>query len=192
MQDESDSGATHAADIAATSALPGPRSLPSRGPNSPSGLTGKRTAATGQYPRARQTPPPGGRATPAPPPAAGRFCGTCGARLEPGSAFCGQCGTPVTTSGVHSTKMRATSAGPGFYRASAGGAWDEADEADGDARTVAELPMEQVFGGGGYADYAPADDNSRTQRLIFGVLCLIGSFVLAVAAIVLAIATFSH
>lgn len=82
--------------------------------------------------------------------------------------------------------------------------WEDTgwDDHDGDAPTVAELPMDDVYsnypgrtsyaGQGGYAGqgaYA-GEDSSRTLRLLVGILCLVGSFATAIAAIVLALATF--
>ena len=52
-----------------------------------------------------------------------RFCGTCGARLEPGEAFCGQCGTPV---GAGADYTRNVPAGPtSRYYAGGNGAWSD-------------------------------------------------------------------
>jgi hypothetical protein len=38
-----------------------------------------------------------------------------------------------------------------------------------------------------YAPTAPASDSSRTVKVVFGVLCLIASIILAVLAIILAL-----
>ncbi len=173
IDDQDDFGATHAADIAATNALP--NGQPSRRPAL--GASGLHAGSANQYARA----PRSGVNAPTPPPVVSttRFCATCGAPLEPGRSFCGQCGTPVSTSGVHSS---ATNSVPsGIYRRSSVG-WDDLD---GDAPTVAEMPMEDLYG-----DMAAPEDASRTLRILVGVLCLIGSFATAAAAIILALQTF--
>lgn len=186
FEDQEDYAATQAGDLGATTALPGGQPTPR-----PSlGVSGLHNGSTNQYPY----PPRGGVGAPAPvspaspPPSTTRFCGTCGAVLEPGRPFCGQCGTPVSTSGVHSTGMRPMSSGSGLYRQSSVG-WGEAD---GDAPTVAEMPMGDLYGGYGaaYSEDVAAEDSSRALRIVVGVLCLIGSFATAVAAIVIALHTF--
>lgn len=118
-----------------------------------------------------------------------QFCGTCGAPLEPGRAYCGQCGTPVSQSGVQSMSTGAyrSPSGSSLYQHS-GIDWDDDD--DGDAPTVAELPMEELYGNHTGAGAYGAEDSSRSLRIMVGILCLIGSFATAVAAIVLALATF--
>ena len=45
----------------------------------------------------------------------GRFCGTCGARIERGEVFCGQCGTPVGSSRTSYTGQGMTGSGPSRY-----------------------------------------------------------------------------
>lgn len=178
IEEQDDYGATRAADIGATSALPNGR--PS--PRPPLGVSGIHTGSTNQYPRAPRSGVGAPLATP--PPATTRFCGTCGAALEPGRPFCGQCGTPVNTSGVHGTAKRPAPSGSSLYRQS-GGVWADVD---GDAPTVAEMPMGDLYGD--YGDLAQPEDSSRTLRILVGVLCLIGSFATAVAAIVIAMGTF--
>jgi hypothetical protein len=113
----------------------------------------------------------------------GRFCSTCGASLEAGRAFCGQCGAPVSDSGFHSTAMRAAPSGSGVYRATSDANWSDGDE---DAPTVADMSVHDVYEAAGYG----LDDSSRALRIWVGALCLIGSFATAIAAIVLALATF--
>jgi hypothetical protein len=174
FDDQGDFGATHAADIGATTALP--NGQPS--PRPPLGASGVHSGSTNQYSRAPRTAVNVSRT---PPPGATRYCGTCGAPLEPGRPFCGQCGTPVNTSGTHSTAMNAAASPSGLYRRS-GASWTGLD---GDAPTVAEMPMEDL-----YDDMAAPEDTSRTLRILVGVLCLVGSFATASAAIIVALATF--
>jgi hypothetical protein len=176
FDDQGDFGATNAADIGATTALPGGQPTP-RPPLRPSVVQG----GTNQYPRAPRTGVNAPPLTPPPVVSTTRFCGTCGAPLEPGRPFCGQCGTPVSTSGVHSTAMNASPSSSGLYRGSGAG-WGALDS---DAPTVAEMPMENLYG-----EMAAPDDTSRSLRILIGVLCLVGSFATAVAAIVLALHTF--
>jgi hypothetical protein len=187
MEDQTDNGVTREADIAATTAVPGSRPTP---PRAPLGGSGVHSPSTGGYPRAPRTG--SGFAPQAPQdaaPATSRFCGTCGARLEPGRPFCGQCGTPVSVSGVHnSTAMRAAPSGSGVYRTGSSAQWPR--QIDGDSPTVAEMPMQDLYGEGDYQGEYQVDDSSRTMRIVVGILCLIGSFATAVAAIVLALATF--
>jgi len=175
IDDQDDFGATHAADIAATTALPNGR--PS--PRPALGASGLHAGSANPYVR---TPRTGVNAPPTPPVVSTtRFCGTCGAALEPGRPFCGQCGTPVSTSGVHSSATNSVSPSSAMYRRS-GADWDDLDA---DAPTVAEMPM-----GNFYTGEAAPEDTSRALLILVGVLCLIGSFATAVAAIVLALHTF--
>jgi zinc-ribbon domain len=125
-----------------------------------------------------------------------RYCGTCGARIEPGEVFCGQCGTPVGAGGNN----------PGAYgggRSSASGRYRTEDEGvwspgQGDALTEAIMsgpptPMPAQFGRGAVsspysATYAPTSgyDNAgsaRTTRIVWGILCLVASLLLAAAAV---------
>jgi hypothetical protein len=193
FEDQDDYAATRAGDLGATTALPNGQPTPR-----PSlGASGLHSGSPNQYPYTPRSgvaaPTPGAPVklpvkSATPPPTTTRYCGTCGAALEPGRPFCGQCGTPVTTSGVHGTAKRPAPSASGLYRQS-GADWDDVD---GDAPTVAEMPMGELYGGygGAYGDDVPADDSSRALRIIVGVLCLIGSFATAVAAIVIALNTF--
>src|SRR5215469_15139652 len=78
-----------------------------------------------------------------------RYCGTCGARIEPGEVFCGQCGTPV---GAGGNSLGAYSGG----RSSGSGRYRMEDDDDvwspgqGDALTEAipPAPMPAQFGRG--------------------------------------------
>lgn len=129
-----------------------------------------------------------------------RYCGTCGARVEPGEAFCGQCGSPVGAGADYTRDM--TISGSAHYPAGAtgAGAWGDAD---GDALTEAyDFPPPPVvapynrggLSGGSYAPArygvtpAPPSAASRTNRTIFGLLCLLGSLISAAGAVYLAIA----
>lgn len=199
-EEQDDFGATRASDFGATSALPNSRPPGSQAGRPPYSSLGIREQ-TSHYPRAsradapmapRTPTPPAGPATPSPAAAAStRYCGTCGAPLDPGRPFCGQCGTPVSTSDVNGPAMTPSPSGSGLYRGSgAGWSGSQWSESDGDAPTVAELPMDDLYGS--YSGRSPvvADDSSRTLRLVVGILCLIGSFATAIAAIILALATF--
>jgi hypothetical protein len=79
--------------------------------------------------------------------------------------------------------MRATPSGSGVYRMASDVDWTSDDE---DAPTVADLSVGDVYNAAGYG----LDDSSRALRLWVGALCLVGSFATAIAAIVLALATF--
>jgi hypothetical protein len=175
IDDQDDFGATHAADSGATTALPDGQ--PSRRPAL--GASGLHAPSASPYAR---TPRTGVKAPPTPPVVSTtRFCATCGAPLEPGRSFCGQCGTPVSTSGVHSSATNSVPPASGMYRRSVAD-WDDLDA---DAPTVAEMPMENF-----YTDVAAPEDASRALVILVGVLCLIGSFATAAAAIILALRTF--
>lgn len=129
-----------------------------------------------------------------------RYCGTCGARIEPGEVFCGQCGTPV---GAGGTSLGAygggRGSGSGRYRVEDDEVWSPGQ---GDALTEAILPgppapMPAQFGRGAVsspygATYAPAsgyDDagSARTTRIVWGILCLVASLLLAAAAVGVAV-----
>lgn len=145
-------------------------------------------------------------------PATGRYCGTCGARMEAGRAFCGQCGTPTSTG---STGTSADTYGWGGASGSEGGRYRRGDDPtwsphDGDAPTEAALDLPLPFApgyggayraagrsydGSGYGSSygamprpAPrgAPEASRTLRMALGVVCLAGSAVSAIIAILLA------
>jgi hypothetical protein len=128
-----------------------------------------------------KTPGQVSAATPAP--ASTRYCGACGARIEPGQTFCGQCGTPVSASGVFSSGMTSVSSDSGHYIV---GGYPEWDPDDRDAPTVVDAPIR-----GGYRAPSTSDASGRALRIIVGVLCLLGSLISAIAAIVLALITFT-
>ena len=79
--------------------------------------------------------------------------------------------------------MAAVSSDSGHYMV---GGYPEWDPDDRDAPTVVDAPMR-----GGYRVQA-ADSSGRALRIIVGVLCLVGSLISAIAAIVLALITFTH
>lgn len=170
---ESDPQATRATDPAATRA-------------DQSGRTpgGPRAGGSGLFAYAPRADSHGPQRTNAatPTPASSRFCGACGARIEPGQTFCGQCGTPVAASGVFSAAMPSAPSDSGHYVVSGYPEWDP-DERD--APTVVDAPIR-----GGYRAAPAADNSGRTLRIIVGVLCLLGSLVSAIAAIVVALITF--
>jgi hypothetical protein len=178
---ESDPQATNAADPAATRADAGSRA--------PGGVGALRAGGSGLFayaPKPAHTPSntPGRVTAATPAPASTRFCGACGARIEPGQTFCGQCGTPVTASGVFSAAMSAAPSESGHYIV---GSYPEWNPNDRDAPTVVDAPIR-----GGYRAASSGDTSGRALRVIVGVLCLLGSLVSAIAAIVLALTTFTH
>lgn len=133
----------------------------------------------------------------------GRFCGTCGARLESGMAFCGQCGSPVAASTASGLTFGASGLRPTSQQKYHVGGWSDDDGNDlteqmtgattynGYGRPGSGPGLPQ--GGMPYhpAGYAPAGQasasSSRTTRLVVGVFCLIGSIISASAAIILAL-----
>lgn len=123
----------------------------------------------------------------------GRYCGTCGARIEPGEQFCGQCGTPLLSgSGVDlGTAYRPAAFPPPSYAVDSADNWVPADH---DAPTI-EYP-EMLGGMGpsypgrmGYAHLTPtsAPGANRELRIVFGILCILGGLVSGAGAIFLAI-----
>ena len=162
------------------------------------------------------TPHGGGYGAPARVSGDARYCGTCGARIEPGQAFCGQCGTPVTSpsNGDRGTSFSpsAQNGGPSQYRVGDNQDWATNDA---DARTEMFSPAVAAHGGygsggnqgglryqsgtpynqGGYSTGYPAasaNGSARSTRILWGVLCLVGSAISAIAAIVVAIIAFAH
>ena len=173
---ESDPQATRADDPAATRADGSSRA--------PGGLRAGGSGLFAYAPRTNgpaKTPVRVSAATPAP--ASTRYCGACGARIEPGQTFCGQCGTPVSASGVFSSGMTSVSSDSGHYMV---GGYPEWDPEDRDAPTVVDAPIR-----GGYRAPSTTDASGRALRIIVGVLCLLGSLISAIAAIVLAIISFA-
>lgn len=164
-----------------------------------------RNARMNQYPTdARPTALVGGGAT-----SGGRFCGSCGARIENGVAFCGQCGSPIAASATNALTYGSNGLRPPEQERYRVGGWSDGDGND---------PTEAIPGATGYsgfgrsgagpglpyggAPYHPTGymqsrsstanaGSSHTMRLIVGVLCIIGSIVSASSAIILAI-TMGH
>lgn len=187
-------GETRAADIPPGGyAVSGPTSQSARNPRMNS------------YPtEARPTTAAGGATN------AGRFCGTCGARLESGMAFCGQCGTPVASSATNGLTFGSSAlrqSGQEQYRV---GGWPDGDGNElTEAIPGAGMPGNNGFGRSGAGPglpyggtpyhptgYMPSRSDvtarsSHTTRLIVGVLCLIGSIISASSAIILAL-TMGH
>ncbi|MEO7002694.1 MAG: zinc-ribbon domain-containing protein [Ktedonobacterales bacterium] len=161
--------------------------------------------------------PRGGYGTPARVSGDARFCGTCGARIESGQVFCGQCGTPVTSPsngdlGTSFAPSAQAASGPGRYQVGDSQDWATMD---GEARTEMFSPAmaaQDAYnngnnGGGlryqsgtpynqaGYPQNYPAatgSGSSRSTRILFGILCMVGSAISAIAAIVVAIISFGH
>lgn len=193
-------GETRAADLPAT---------PVRAPN-PAPRASAVAASSAPY--ARGTRPVGGGLPPVP--AVGgpssRYCGTCGARIENGQSFCGQCGTPVDAATPYSgTEYNAAARSADAVRYQIG-AVDEWGNGDALTEAIADVPPAHLASGfarsglhspaspygAGYAAGAGAPPletptgSSRTLRVVLGVICLACSVASAVAAIVLALATF--
>jgi len=144
-----------------------------------------------------------------------RYCGTCGARIETGQAFCGQCGTPVTSPsngdlGTSFSPSPQSNARPSQYRVGDNQDWATVD---GEAHTEMFSPAVAARGGynsdnqgglrypsgtpysqNGYQSGYPvaARGSARGSRILFGVLCLVGSAISGIAAIVVAILAFGH
>ncbi|HEX6800449.1 MAG TPA: zinc ribbon domain-containing protein [Ktedonobacterales bacterium] len=187
LDDDSPSlGATRAADVLEPKGTRAPRS---------GGATPPRPSTSAQYGASSAGTPPsprGGTGT-------ARFCGTCGARLEPGEAFCGQCGTPVSAAGDYTRNVPAGSTSR--YYVGGNGGWSGSNGDDyTEAFTAPPLPAAAPYnrpstaGGGPYtppgfgAATPPATDQSRTGRIVFGLLCILGSLVSAAGAVYIAFA----
>ena len=144
---------------------------------------------------------------------AGRYCGTCGARIEPGQAFCGQCGTPVR--GASGGSLGTSPAGaplpssPSRYQVGNDTGWHP-DDGNAPTEEIRDLPpsgygrsglrlqsgvpyQAPPYSSSGYGTSVDQPvgppDTSRTLRMILGVMCLVGSLISAVAAIILALVT---
>lgn len=129
-----------------------------------------------------------------------RYCGTCGARIAAGEAFCGQCGTPVGASGGDFGTVNMPSGPASRYQIGGGTGWTPAS---GDTPTEEYLAppshiypqtppgaayMPSTYGSGQNMPPMAAQNGSRrTVRIVFGILCLVGSIGSAVAAVVLAV-----
>ena len=131
-----------------------------------------------------------------------RYCGTCGARIERGEVFCGQCGTPVGASGNNFGNAgnpggrSAVGGSPSRYVAGDDEMWSPTQ---GDALTEAYVPpppmparYNQSMAGApynqGYGTPAPqagqaANASARTARIVWGVICLAASLMMAGAAV---------
>ena len=126
--------------------------------------------------------------------ATGRFCGTCGARVAGGEMYCGQCGSPVA-------QLSGTATGRvGMPMTLGNGTLAGWSQAEGDAPTEAFVVSQRglsrpgsstPFPAGPYGHTsgvpATATSSTRTMRVIFGVLCLVGSLVSAAAAVIVAL-----
>lgn len=129
-----------------------------------------------------------------------RYCGTCGARIAAGEAFCGQCGTPVGASGGDFGTVN-MGVGPGSRYQVGGTGWTPgsgdapteeyaASLANAYPRTQAGIPYTPpLYASGPNQPAAGAEgtESGRTVRIVFGVLCLAGSIVSAVVAVILAL-----
>ncbi len=188
VDDESPSlGATRAADAAG---------LPRGDAQWSAGASPSRASATAQYgaPSGGTPPPPRGAGTSG----TARFCGTCGARLEPGEAFCGQCGTPVGAGGDYTRSVPSNSTSR--YYVGGNATWSGAGDAYTEEYSAPPLPPAAPYtrpstpGGGAYVQpgfgtpLAPGTaGESRAGRVIFGLLCILGSLISAAGAVYLAV-----
>lgn len=165
-------------------------------PNAPSQPT--RSSRMNPYPTEARSTVMGGVTS------GGRFCGTCGARIESGMAFCGQCGTPVSGSNATGLSFGASElhqSGQEQYRV---GGWSDDNGNDlTEQMPGAGAPAYNGFGRTGVgpglpyggtpfhpAGYSPsrpggASRSSQATRLIIGVICLVASIVSASTAIIL-------
>lgn len=194
-------GETRAADVApagapATHATGSPQAYPDRTVDLPRyGATSRPTVASGRPANAGTPSLTGGPAT--------RFCGACGARITGTEAFCGQCGTPVggASDPSYGTVLSPAPHTPTGYQPGASSGWANVQ---GDAPTEAIIappppsvrglpsnPYSQVSYGsrvGTAPPQTPAPaSSSRTGRIVFGILCIVGSLISAAAAVILAL-----
>ncbi len=180
LDDTPSLGETRAADLP-----PGVR-LPDTGAAYQADAAADRTKALPHFPSTIQTADP---STPPSPTGTGRFCGACGARIVGSEAFCGQCGTPVgmATGIQHGSSFGMPPAPPSPYQLGSAPAWPSPE---GDAPTEAFVasPLAR-YSGPGYASVntAQAGGPSRGVRIVVGALCLVGSVVSAITAVLLAI-----
>ncbi len=132
----------------------------------------------------------------------GRYCGTCGARIERGEVFCGQCGTPVGTGRNTYTGQGIPTSAPARYVVGDDETWSPAHGSDLTEaimpsppppmpaqynRGVSGAPYNQAYGSApGYASPKTGQSN-RTARVVWGVVCLVGSLVVAGAAVLVAL-----
>jgi hypothetical protein len=125
-----------------------------------------------------------------------QFCGSCGARIEPGQQFCGQCGAASSfgvSSPEHGTELQRTRFTPG-PSGSMSGAWST-DEYDAPTEAFSDAfpsvaPGYSSAGPRSYGDQPRG--MSRELRIIFGILCILGGLVSGAAAIILALANAPH
>lgn len=134
----------------------------------------------------------------------GRYCGTCGARIEQGEVFCGQCGTPVGASGnSYDASGGGRSSPTGASSRYIVGDEDVWSPARGDALTEAMVPSppppipaqyNRAAPGVPYNQYSatnyaasPENQSARATRIIWGILCLVASLLVAGAAVLVAI-----
>jgi hypothetical protein len=121
----------------------------------------------------------------------GQFCGSCGARIEPGEQFCGQCGAATSfgaSSPEHGTELQRTRF-PSAPSGSMSGAWSS-DEYDAPTEAFSDaIPsLSAAYSSTGSGTYgAQSRGMSREVRIVFGILCILGGLVSGVGAIILAL-----
>ena len=124
-----------------------------------------------------------------------RYCGTCGARTTGTEAFCGQCGTPLSASGGdYGMPVRSPTSFSPRNATSGWGSGVPDDATDMYAPPPLSAYPRQMTGvpyhpGTQYGISAPsqyANDSSRTIKVVFGIICLVGSIASAIGAVILA------
>lgn len=132
-----------------------------------------------------------------------RYCGTCGARIERGEVFCGQCGTPVGSGRNSYGGQGMTSSAPSRYMTGDDEeAWSPANSSEFTEailpspppampaqynRGVPGLPYNQAYGSGTVYAASPGSGANRSARIVWGVVCLVASLVIAGAAVLVAV-----
>lgn len=130
-----------------------------------------------------------------------RYCGTCGAPIEPGRQFCGQCGTPVTGGGIsgahEGTVFTPVPSASGRYANQSGDEW-AADDYDAPTEAFAGITPGRPFGYGPSAPYARSGMHgagaasgarqgmSREMRILLGIACILAGLMSGAGAIILA------
>ncbi|MGH2409842.1 MAG: zinc ribbon domain-containing protein, partial [Chloroflexota bacterium] len=129
-------------------------------------------------------------------PATTRYCGTCGAEIEPGRQFCGQCGTPVAGLDEEGDPRTVGALRRGTFPPAAYAEYDEESwsPADQDAPTEQFIPPYTRPGApyrqsGFYESVGRPTGGgmSREMLVVLGIFCILGGLVSGAGAIVLAL-----
>ena len=193
MYDDAPSfGETRAADPALSP--PAASRYPASGP----GLAGVDRASTvaAQATRASRSGPGAGGT------AAGRFCGSCGARIIGTETFCGQCGMPVASPSGPGMRPGSQPGPTGRYQVGGAAGWDD-DDRNAYTEALPETPTMAAsrnpyaadpyarsyappqYGGSRGASEASSGGMTRSTRITLGVIFLAVSILLALGAIAL-------